>query len=105
MASPEGALQLPLSTKAPGAEALLGYGRGDTLRLVERLSRRAQQDSTVTRQAHAGVQHWLHWMSHVPTHDGGLLVVSTHAEATKVAPHCHDVPRRNSAHRDILVLG
>ena len=38
---PEGALQLPLSTRAPRAEALLGYGRGDTLRLVKRLCRRS----------------------------------------------------------------
>ena len=38
---PEGALRLPLSTRAPRAVALLGYGRVDTLRLVERLTHKA----------------------------------------------------------------
>ena len=38
---PEGALRLPPSTRAPRAVALLGCGRVDTLRLVERFTRRA----------------------------------------------------------------
>ena len=44
-------MQLPISTRAPRAEALLGYGRGDTLRLVERFSRRA-----TTGRGHPGPQ-------------------------------------------------
>ena len=45
---PKGAPRLPLSTRAPRAVALLGYGRIDTPRPVERVTCGA---TTVSKQA------------------------------------------------------